>query len=215
MLRYTTRPLSDRIWLRKPSARVMSQFTSTWSDTQDLLASEIGYLAGKNIIIEVDVPSTAIRIDGQLYARTRAETPAIVVAFESKYGPLLYRSDQYGSSGYGSRMEIWQHNVRAVALTLQALRAVDRYGASRSGEQYRGYKALEDKSAQPPMSIDEAVELLAGMSNRPVEEVREDIDAIHAAFRTAARNAHPDHGGDPAQMARLSQAYDIAKKGMQ
>lgn len=35
--------------------------------------------------------------------------------------------------------ERWQHNVRSIALGLQALRAVDRYGISRRGQQYAGF----------------------------------------------------------------------------
>lgn len=35
----------------------------------------------------------------------------------------------------------WQHNVRSIALGLGALRAVDRYGISRRGEQYSGFRA--------------------------------------------------------------------------
>lgn len=35
----------------------------------------------------------------------------------------------------------WEHNVRSIALGLQALRAVDRYGISRRGEQYAGFRA--------------------------------------------------------------------------
>ncbi len=37
--------------------------------------------------------------------------------------------------------EFWQHNVRSIALGLEALRAVDRYGISRRGEQYAGFRA--------------------------------------------------------------------------
>jgi len=37
--------------------------------------------------------------------------------------------------------QFWQHNVRSIALGLQALRAVDRYGISRRGEQYSGFRA--------------------------------------------------------------------------
>lgn len=37
--------------------------------------------------------------------------------------------------------DLWQHNVRSVALGLEALRAVDRYGISRRGEQYAGFRA--------------------------------------------------------------------------
>jgi hypothetical protein len=35
----------------------------------------------------------------------------------------------------------WQHNIRSIALGLEALRAVDRYGISRRGEQYAGFRA--------------------------------------------------------------------------
>lgn len=37
--------------------------------------------------------------------------------------------------------EFWQHNIRSIALGLEALRAVDRYGISRRGEQYAGFRA--------------------------------------------------------------------------
>jgi hypothetical protein len=35
--------------------------------------------------------------------------------------------------------ESWQHNVRSIALGLEALRAVDRYGITRRGQQYAGF----------------------------------------------------------------------------
>lgn len=34
---------------------------------------------------------------------------------------------------------LWQHNVRSIALGLEALRAVDRYGITKRGEQYAGF----------------------------------------------------------------------------
>lgn len=37
--------------------------------------------------------------------------------------------------------QFWQHNVRSIALGLEALRAVDRFGISRRGEQYAGFRA--------------------------------------------------------------------------
>jgi hypothetical protein len=36
----------------------------------------------------------------------------------------------------------WEHNVRSIALGLEALRAVDRYGITRRGEQYAGFMQL-------------------------------------------------------------------------
>ncbi len=46
--------------------------------------------------------------------------------------------------------DFWQHNVRSIALGLEALRAVDRYGISRRGEQYAGFRAaLTSGGARP------------------------------------------------------------------
>lgn len=212
MLKYTTRPISDRSWMRPPSKRLISKFTATWSDTQEFLETELRQLRGKNLVIEIDVPETMIRNDGGLYARAKATSPAVVLAFESKHGPLLYRSDQYFRGGWGSRMDDWQHNVRAVALTLEALRAVDRYGASRSGEQYRGYKALENW-AMHSMTVDEAVEFMSRISGVSADDIRH--GGVAQAFRLAARKVHPDQGGNGSDMARLTEAHEVLRKGLQ
>lgn len=45
------------------------------------------------------------------------------------------------SSWYG---EVdWQINLRAIALGLEALRKLDRYGITSRGEQYTGWRAIE------------------------------------------------------------------------
>jgi hypothetical protein len=62
-------------------------------------------------------------------------TPADFVAVQAATDPtrrLVYATDA---------CDFWQHNVRSIALGLEALRAVDRYGISRRGEQYAGYRA--------------------------------------------------------------------------
>jgi hypothetical protein len=83
-MHYTTRPLSDRTWLRPASARKRSQFDSTWTDTLDLLAREVKHLRGRDVVIEVDVREQDIKLDGMLRANARApEHPAVVVAFDA------------------------------------------------------------------------------------------------------------------------------------
>lgn len=46
---------------------------------------------------------------------------------------LVFATDAYA---------LWEHNVRAIALTLEALRAVDRYGTT-GGRQYAGFRQLQ------------------------------------------------------------------------
>lgn len=69
---------------------------------------------------------------------------------------------------------------------LEALRAVDRHGITRRGEQYAGFKAL------PP----------GGPS---VERGRLLVEQ-HGSVRRALLATHPDHGGDPSELADV-QAY--------
>lgn len=156
-MKLTHRPLTDRAWLRAASARKRSQFTATWSDTLDLLEKEVYALQSANMIgradpvLMMDVTEADLRLDGGVRASARPASPAVAVAFDSIRGPLIFRCDRYGQKSYGAKMDApWQHNVRAIALTLEALRAVDRYGATESGEQYTGYKALPPGGAAIP-----------------------------------------------------------------
>ncbi len=208
-MRYTTRPLSDRTWLRPAPARTPSPFRVTWSSALDLLEHELAMVDGRDLVIEVDVREQDLRLDGTLRASARASQPAVVVAFESRHGALLYRADQYAGPSYHSSrgmQEPWQHNVYAVAKTLEALRAVDRYGAAASGEQYAGYRQIGGGPAlvpDAPMTPERAAEILVRVgTSAGARTVGHDVDALltghldlEAVVRRAQRLTHPDTGG--------------------
>lgn len=201
---YTVRPLSDRSWLRPEEDRPPSPFRSSWPETEKLLAVEVTALDGQDVVIGVDVGESDLRIDGRLRARARAATPAVEVAFVSRHGPLLYRSDRY-TAPWAHQGEPWHANVRAIALTLQALRAVDRYGASGSGEQYTGYRAIA--AAPAPMTRGQARFVV--WSTSAVGDPALDLDPPPAVVRQARRRAHPDVAGDRAAWDRLEEAVRV------
>lgn len=183
-MKYTTRPLTDRSWLN-PAARRPTRFTATWSDTLDLLDIEVTMLGGHDVVLEVDVTEADLRLDGTIRARARAASPAVIVSFTTKrHGPLMYRCDRY-EPAYYNQPDGWQQNVRAIALTLQALRAVDRYGATRSGEQYAGWRQIDARPAPTPH---EALAVLQRLAGQPITDVQRLVTV-------ARRRAHPDHGG--------------------
>ncbi len=124
------------------------RFRATWTDTLDLLIGEAEQLGATLVVLQVDCAPGDIRRDGMLYAKARVGFPGVRVSFDSRHGPLTYATDAY---------ETWQANVRALALALQALRAVDRYGVTRRGQQYTGWLAIE---ARPDQALAEAVALL-------------------------------------------------------
>lgn len=218
-LDYTARPLSDKTWLRPNHEREGSRFTASWSDTQELLDREVRMIDGGHLVIGIDVREQDFRIDGRLRANARpVATSAVEVALDSRHGPLLYRCDQYGYLPYRNRMELWQHNVRAVALTLEALRAVDRYGASRSGEQYRGYKAIgagTGLGGSTGMTTSDAAAILLRVAGLVYEPTREVVTALGGArlVRLARAATHPDrHGGDTGQWHLVDNAVQTLQR---
>lgn len=205
---YTTRPLSDRTWFRPPAKRERTRFQAKWTQTLELLGSEVAAIKGRNLVIEVDIPAEQFRLDGTPRANAKATSPAVIVSFESKHGPLMYRCDRF-VAGYYSQPDDWQQNVRAIALTLQALRAVDRYGAAESGEQYRGYASIGSEPFAPhkaAITADEAWARLADLIGVPVANARVDVDRT---LRRAQRAAHPDTGGSVALWASYEAAAAV------
>lgn len=140
-------------------------FKAGWQNTIDLLGHELGFLDGRNVVIGAALREQDIRRDGLPRADARAPMhPGVELSFDSRHGRLTYATDT---------CERWEHNVRSIALGLQGLRAVDRYGITRTGEQYAGWVAL------PPGE------------SRGLELIRR-----HGGVREALKATHPDHGGD-------------------
>jgi hypothetical protein len=196
-MRYEIRPLG--LWTAPVTrSRPYCRFRANWPDTLDLLGREAEKLGARLVVLQVDATEGEVRRDGMLRANARVGFPGVRVSFESRHGPLTWATDRY---------DRWQDNVRAVALSLEALRAVDRYGVSGSGEQYRGWTAL---AAEPHtgMTVEQAAEFLAahaGNGYGPAQVLA--LPEVRAkAFRAAARSLHPDYGGDPEQFRRLTAA---------
>lgn len=196
--RFEMRPLG--LWGRPTTdPRNPRRFRLPWDRVVDELLYEVDLLDGGRVAVQVDADPADIRRDGMLRARARVGFPGVVVAFTSRHGPLTYATDAY---------ETWQDNVRAVGLALAALRAVDRYGVSGSGEQYRGWTAIAAAPAEKTLTVDEAARLLAEWVPCRPEHLRTE-DQANRAFRAAARVHHPDAGGDAAAFRLLTAARAV------
>jgi hypothetical protein len=192
--------------------RQPSPFSATWTDTVDILDRELYQLDARNAVLQLAVTEQQCRRDGWIRADARPQHPGVILSFDSVHGPLRYHTDRFMNRGWAGYLPGWQSNVRAIALGLEALRRVDRYGITRAGEQYRGWNAL------PPggpvelgaaMTVDEAARTLADWSGQDGLLGVNDPDVINAAWRRAARDHHPDHGGDPEQFRRITEARDL------
>lgn len=201
-----------------PHGTEQSRFSASWSQTLAALEREAVHLSGQGrpeVYIEVDLPPSAIRLDGGIRANARPPASHVVAVSvpHVDLGDLRLVSGRYKGAGSYGFLPGWQANVRAVVLTLEALRAIDRWGAA-TGEQYRGFAALGAGGPAVTMgaglTVEQASRLLAdaaGFDLGPGQTMT--ADDARWAYRLAARRCHPDRGGDPDLFRRLTEARDL------
>lgn len=167
-------------------------FKASYSDTLGALEREIEALKGGEVIIGLVTSPDQIRLDGRLRTDARVDHPGVELSFEipgrrdpmtDQRAPgrrLVFHTDVHTQttrwvSGGPARVA-WKDNLRAIALGLEALRAVDRYGITSTAEQYAGFAQLT--TSAPSAERGRALVTEAG------------------GLTQALKRHHPDHGGD-------------------
>lgn len=187
-------------------------FSAGFSSTVNLLGRELEQLTKpgqRRAVLQMALTARDIRLDGYPRAGATPTHPGVIVSIESTHGPLSYPADSF---------DHWQDNLRGIALALEALRKVDRYGVTKNGQQYRGWAQL---GAGPTESSEEAAAILYGMAypdSNPEEceqgarEILADRDKLMVVYRRAARRQHPDSGtGDEKMWEQFRKSWDIVK----
>jgi len=149
---------------------------------------ELQRLGARDIVVSTDQP---LNRDGSVSMARRSITdPGVAVYFKRKGLDLVLACDQYA---------MLHDNMRAIGKTAEAMRGIERWGASDLLDRaFTGFVSLP---------APEQWWQVLGVSR---EATRAEIDA---AYRRLARDAHPDHGGTDADMARLNAARDAAQGG--
>src|SRR4051812_13750399 len=201
MVRFEIRPL---VGWNKPKTDFPRRalFKTGWVSTLDLLKREVELLDGEVIATQIDITEADLRRDGMIRANARAGFQGVQVSFDSRHGPLTYATDAF---------DYWRDNVRAIALGLTALRAVDRYGITRTGEQYRGWRAIAAKPMEDTLTPESARLVFADALG--LELIASDLaskEGIARAYRFAAKKHHPDMpGGSESVMRLITKARDV------
>lgn len=191
------RPIDD--WPGETTKkRRKATFQRGWASTLRLITRELGHLEAVNVVCQVALREKDFRLtDGHPRAQARAEHPGVILAFESKFGPLKYATDVFDD---------FTDNFLAIALSLEHLRLVDRYGVSARGEQYRGWQQLGPGTIMgAPMSRDEAERVLRDLADLLDDWTFDTPADIDRAYRRAVKFTHPDQGGN-AEMFRAATA---------
>ncbi|SNS59050.1 molecular chaperone DnaJ [Rhodococcoides kyotonense] len=180
--------------------RQRSNFSAPWRSTLDLLDRELHYLGTGNrnapAVLQIAMREQDFRLDGMPRANAVPSHPGVILAIESNKGPLSFPCD---------RFDRWQDNLRAIALALEALRKIDRYGITPNAEQYTGWKQLG--TAADSQTPEAALRYLKRVSGSQLAQTTEQT------YRKARANAHPDrNNGDRSQWDRVEEAAAILRR---
>jgi hypothetical protein len=173
-------------WKRKSS-----QFSVGFAQARDHLVAELGRMGAREVIVSTNV---ALRRDGLPYANEgEPKDPAVAVYFTHGKRQLVIACDSYSKVRW---------NMRACGATVEALRTIQRHGATELLERaFTGFTALPPK----------------GGGDRPWREVlgvepEATPEQAKSAYRELARRHHPDAGGDAETMSRINRAWQQAEE---
>lgn len=181
-------------WPRTKSSE-RSRFGVTMAVARDGLFHQIFMMGGRYPVLSTNV---ALRRDGLPYAnQPEPADSGAAVYFERKGKQMVFACD---------RWDRVKDNVRAIEKTIEAMRGIERWGASDMLE--RAFSAFE--ALPPPDKTQRTWREVLGFP----PDAKPDCEGLHIAFRQKAKKAHPDAGGSADAMFELNKAYDAARFAM-
>lgn len=170
--------------------KVNHHFKSSFARARDNCIQEVTRIGGDRLIISSNLK---LKPDGKPYAADDGKIlpdPGVAVYFTRNGKELCFACD------------CWSHvqdNMHAIALTIEALRGIARWGTGYMMEAaFRGFAAL------PETTGSNWWEVLGVPVNSAPDQVKE-------AYRLLAKKFHPDtgeNGGDAERFRRVQQAWE-------
>lgn len=185
-------------------------FRVTRSQAFDNVLTELRRMDATNVQLDTGAQHQKTN-PNKPYANASFDDPGVVVRFEVE------------GQQYAVPMDRWDNprdNAQAIAKTLEAKRALTRYGVETIESEYQtmALPSGDGEASQRrtgPIAVgpngaggldeERAAELLG-------VRVDADEDAIKGAAERKLRNGHPDQGGD-ADVARIAEARDVLLEG--
>lgn len=171
---------------------VNGNFKMTFAAARDRLLDELRKMGARYVVISTDVP---LRRDGLPYADGDPKDPGVAVYFDLDGEQHVLACDRW------DRVRM---NTQALALTVDALRGLERWGST--DIMRRAFSAFEMLAAP----------IVTPRSWREVLDIRDwqtaNMATVRESYRQLAKLCHPDVGGDHAAMAELNAAMDAAER---
>lgn len=164
----------------------------SFAQARDGLIRQIKLMGGRNIVISSNIE---LRLDGIPYANRREPVDV---------GVAVYWFDPESKARRAMACDRWHRtrcNMRALERSVDALRGIARWGSTEIvNRAFEGFKAL-------PAAGDDWRSVLG--INGPGQT---DLEYVKGTYRALARDAHPDHDGNPHEMQRLNEAMAAAER---
>ncbi len=158
----------------------------------------LSYHEKSTIVLSTNIP---LRLDGLPYANFRQpENMGVAVYFLYGKEQVVLCCDQWNKI---------EHNLWAVAKTIESLRGIERWGVSDFIKRsFTGFNTLPPSSAPPTKKREWWVVL--GYQQVPGMAIW-DWEGVNAQYKSLAKKLHPDAGGSTIAFQELNEAYQQAK----
>ena len=178
---------------RTPShRRQRSRFKTGFGAAVRAVVAELARLGARNSVVSTNVP---VRRDGlPLASAKRVDDPGVAVFFRYKDKPMVFACDRWDRA---------EDNIWAVAKTIEAMRGIERWGSGdMTDTAFSGFQALPPPGSPTKRHWRKVIMM----------EIETRLDLVEAAYRSLARERHPDRGGNADQMAELNAAIADARR---
>jgi hypothetical protein len=185
-------------WKRtRPTARRHGRFKKEgqWITTNAATARlerELERLHARNPVLSTNV---SLRLDGRPRSDEKPADPGAAIYFSFRGKATVLACDTFTDVS---------DNIAALAAHLDALRAIERYGVGTIEQALAGYKALPADTAADWRAV-------FGFA----KDSTPTLDQVDSAYKSAAKQRHPDVGGTEVEMSHINRARDYAVMELQ
>lgn len=152
-------PLAWPVGWQRSRLQISSRFETNTTKALSLLNGEVHRLGGRSLVISTNVP---LKADGTMRADREPVDPGVAVYFQRNDKPVVFACDKF---------DVVRDNLLAIAKTIEAMRGIERWGASEMMERaFSGFKGLPETASEgedcwkvlnlPPMSPQHLVTLV-------------------------------------------------------
>jgi hypothetical protein len=178
-------PLSWPAGWSRTKLQTNSAFKAPMSKAVALLRNEVRRMGGSSVVISTNIP---LKADGTMRMDREPVDSGVAVYFTRNGKQVVFACDKY---------DLARENVYAIARTIEAMRSIERWGASEMMERaFSGFKAL-------PETASEGEDCWKVLMLPPMSDAR----LVKLAHRDIIRNLHAT-GASSEDFARINVSRD-------